>query len=120
MNRNKMNARQTVCRSGHVHDSQLEALRCNELNLLLKAGKIENLEIQKRYLLIPATKYPDPTANEKKVEYIADFVYYDKELEKTVIEDSKGFRTRDYVLKRKLMKRLYCNESTVFLETGKG
>ena len=38
---------------------------------------------------------------EKEVTYIADFVYYkDGEL---IVEDTNGFRTKDYIIKRKLM-----------------
>lgn len=39
---------------------------------------------------------------EKPVYYIADFVYIDKH-GNTVVEDTKGVRTKDYVIKRKLM-----------------
>lgn len=35
--------------------------------------------------------------------YIADFVYTDAATGKLVVEDAKGMRTRDYIIKRKLM-----------------
>ena len=116
---NKLHARKTFCAQGHLHDSKLEALRCNELNLLAAAGRIKDLRIQEAYLLIPPMKYGGPTENERKCEYIADFVYFDNDLEKTVIEDSKGHRTPEYIIKRKLVKQLYCNEDTVFIESGR-
>ena len=39
---------------------------------------------------------------EREAVYIADFVYKDAE-GREVVEDCKGMRTRDYLLKRKLM-----------------
>ena len=38
---------------------------------------------------------------EQKCSYIADFVY--TENGEKVVEDTKGFRTKDYIIKRKLM-----------------
>lgn len=115
---NKYYSNKTMCCCGHKHDSAKEAARCNELNLLLRAGEIENLEIQKEYLLIPAAQYSKPMKSERKVVYRADFVYFDKKSETTVIEDCKGVRTKDYILKRKLMKQLYCKDGKfIFVET---
>lgn len=132
---NKYNAVKTPCSHGHMHDSVKEAGRCDELHLLLQLGKIADLEFQKPYLIIPAL-YTEIASNEvyvsgkkkgqrkikrkcleRAVYYKADFVYYDKELDKTVIEDSKGKRTKDYILKRKLMRHQHCNETTIFIET---
>lgn len=39
---------------------------------------------------------------ERAVYYKADFDYLDKD-GKHVVEDTKGFRTKDYIIKRKLM-----------------
>jgi len=114
---NKYNAKKTPCFYGHIHDSVKEARRCEELHLLLKAGKIKNLQLQVEYELLPAQKYHLPTKNERAVTYVADFVYYDCTLNKTVVEDCKGKRTKDYIIKRKYFKNKYCDENTVFLET---
>jgi hypothetical protein len=38
---------------------------------------------------------------EREVAYIADFVY--TEDGKRIVEDSKGFKTKDFIIKRKLM-----------------
>lgn len=115
---NKYGAKKTHCQYGHVHDSVKEASRCNELHLLERAGKIHHLEIQKPFLLIESQKYAKPMKNEQKAEYKADFYYYDDDLKKWVIEDSKGHRTKDYVLKRKFVKKMYCADGeTVFIET---
>ena len=98
-----------------------------------KAGVIKDLQIQVKYELIPASyeevptgKYyvkglrrGEPIMKRKCVErpcfYIADFVY--SENGKTVIEDSKGMRTKEYKIKRKLMRQMYCNDNTIFKET---
>lgn len=40
---------------------------------------------------------------EKSVCYVADFVYTIAETGENVVEDSKGVRTKDYIIKRKLM-----------------
>lgn len=115
---NKYGSKKSVCSEGHTHDSAKEADRCSQLHLLQRAGEIADLEIQKEFLITPAIKYGKPMKNERKSCYRADFVYYDKALGKTVIEDSKGMRTKEYILKRKLVKQLYCQDGeTIFIET---
>ena len=91
----KYNARKTVI-DGITFDSMREGCRYKQLMLMQKAGVISGLQLQVKYCLIPKQK------GERAVDYVADFVYTDsKGLE--VVEDSKGMRTRDYVIKRKLM-----------------
>ena len=92
-------------------DSKKEAARYCELKLLQRAGKIKGLELQKSFELIPAQREPDTIGKrggvkkgkviEQAVKYVADFVY--TENGKTIVEDTKGFRTKDYIIKRKLM-----------------
>lgn len=82
-------------------DSQKEAFRYHELKLLEKAGEISDLQLQKEFVLIPQQKIDGKVA-ERKCSYFADFVYKDKE-GKMVVEDTKGVRTPDYIIKRKLM-----------------
>ena len=85
-------------------DSKREANRWAELRLLERAGKIEKLKRQVKYLLIPS-QYRDGKCIEREASYIADFVYVkDGHL---VVEDCKGFRTPEYKIKRKLMLQLY-------------
>lgn len=101
--------------NGITFDSKREANRYAELRLLEKAGIIQNLQLQVKYVLIPAQKEPDTVGArggihkgkviEKECSYIADFVY--EEDGKTVVEDTKGFRTKDYIIKRKLMLERY-------------
>lgn len=93
-------------------DSVKEARRNAELQLLAAAGEIRDLQRQVRFELIPAQREPDTVGPrggvhpgnviEKACEYIADFYYIDAD-GNAVVEDTKGFRTKDYIIKRKLM-----------------
>ena len=42
---------------------------------------------------------------EREVSYVADFVY--TENGKRIVEDTKGFKTKDYIIKRKLMLHVH-------------
>lgn len=42
---------------------------------------------------------------ERKVSYVAEFVYYQDG--KMVVEDTKGFKTDAYIIKRKLMRYVH-------------
>ena len=85
---------------GHTFDSKKEAKRYYELRLLEKAGEISDLQLQVKFVLIPSQRI-DGKLVERECAYKADFVY--QENGKTIIEDTKGFKTKDYVIKRKLM-----------------
>ena len=100
--------------NGITFDSKKEYKRYCELSLLEKAGKIHNLQMQVKFVLIPAQyeTYERYGKNgnrlkdgkrciEREVSYIADFVY--QKDGKQVVEDTKGMRTKDYILKRKMM-----------------
>ena len=90
--------------NGIRFDSKREANRWGELRILERAGKIQKLKRQVKYLLIPS-QYRDGKCIEREASYIADFVYIkDGHL---VVEDCKGFRTPEYKIKRKLMLQLY-------------
>ena len=92
-------------------DSEHEARRWDELVLLQKAGKITDLKRQVRYKLIPAQRDLQGHVIEKACDYVADFSYYEKQDGMKhpvhVVEDAKGVRTPDYVIKRKLMLQKY-------------
>ncbi len=113
MRNNKYKAIKT-CVNGIEFDSRKEAMRYQELLLLERAGVILKLERQVKYILIPAQyeTYERYGKNgqrlkdgqrllEKECAYIADFVY--EENEKEIVEDTKGIKTKDYIIKRKLM-----------------
>ena len=115
---------------GIVFDSKKEAKRYRELKLLEQAGEITDLQMQVKFELIPKqcsetefTKAGKPRLLERECSYIADFVYkvplmVEKQYTtvsgenetinlyygfETVAEDTKGFKTKDYIIKRKLM-----------------
>jgi len=101
---------------GTIFDSTKEARRWDDLILLQKAGKITDLRRQVAYELIPAqyetyerySKKGDRLKDgvrllERKVQYVADFVYTDAETGENIVEDTKGVRTPDYIIKRKLL-----------------
>ena len=99
---------------GIQFDSRKEMRRYQELLLLQRAGAILNLRRQVKYILIPAqyetyerygkngNKLKDgQRCIEKECAYVADFVY--EENGKEIVEDTKGIKTKDYIIKRKLM-----------------
>lgn len=112
VSRNKYGNTKIRC-NGETYDSKKEYQRACELSLLERAGRIANLRRQVKFLLIPTQREPDeigPRGGVKKgkvieheVAYLADFVYTDLETGETVVEDTKGIRTKDYIIKRKLM-----------------
>ena len=87
---------------GIVFDSKRERQRYCELKLLEKAGKIKDLSLQHKFELQPSFKKNGITF--RKITYIADFVYFDLERMKIVVEDVKGFKTKEYQLKKKLFE----------------
>ena len=97
---NKYHARKVI-RDGEAFDSIREYRRFCELCLLEKAGIIAELRRQVRFTLIPSQRGDNGKVIERPVTYIADFVY--TENGKQIVEDSKGARTKDYIIKRKLM-----------------
>lgn len=88
--------------NGETFDSKREFNRYQELQLLQRAGKITNLERQVRIPILPSQKDERGKVIERAVTYIADFVYFDIEQNKTIVEDAKGVRTPEYILKRKM------------------
>lgn len=89
--------------NGQVFDSKKEARRYKELLLLEKAGEIKDLRTQVKFKLIPAQR-DEATGKviERECSYKADFMYHD-EAGETIVEDVKGFRTKEYIIKRKLL-----------------
>lgn len=92
---------------GRTFDSRKEYNRYCELLLLERGGYISDLKLQVKYVLIPTQKDESGKVLERECSYIADFVYFDKKTQRTVVEDTKGFRTKDYIIKRKLMLERY-------------
>lgn len=102
-----------VITSDGVFDSKREYRRWCELKQKEQDGKIENLQRQVRIELIPAIYAPDIIGKrggkikgkliERKVSYVADFRYWDCGVNDYIYEDVKGVRTKEYILKRKLL-----------------
>jgi hypothetical protein len=87
--------------NGIKFDSIREAQRYSDLLLLQRAGEISDLRIQVPFELVPKQK--DSKGHViREIRYIADFVYIEKG--KCIVEDAKGFKTKEYQLKKKLMK----------------
>lgn len=108
----------TKTTDGLIFDSTREARRWEQLLLLKKAGKISDLERQVTYELLPnqyeTYERVSKTGKrlkdgqrliERKVDYIADFVYHDAETGELIVEDTKSpvTKTKEYIIKRKLM-----------------
>lgn len=110
----KYHSKKTVV-DGIVFDSLKESRRYGVLKALEKAGEISGLKRQVEFLLIPEQREPDTIGArggvhkgkliERKVCYVADFVY--ARGTELVVEDAKGFRTQDYIIKRKLMLHIH-------------
>lgn len=97
MHFNKYRAKKVDSPDGKF-DSKREYARWLVLKAAFAAGQITELRRQVPYTF---------ELNGKKIcKYISDFVYLDKD-GKTVVEDSKGFKTPEYRLKKKLMKAFH-------------
>lgn len=109
---NRKYGNKKIIRDGMTFDSAKEYRRYCELKLLEKAGEITDLQMQVKFVLIPSQREADIIGVrggtkkgkliEKECSYYADFVYLDKNGQR-VVEDTKGMRTTDYIIKRKLM-----------------
>ena len=84
------------------YDSHKEYHRSCLLKAMQRSGLISNLREQVPFELVPCQRGPDGKVIERAVSYKADFVYSDAD-GNTVVEDTKGIRTKEYIIKRKLM-----------------
>lgn len=91
----KFNAKPTHV-DGIRFASKREAQRFSELKNLERAGIISHLELQPRFPLIVGGKVV--------CTYVGDFRYLENG--KSVTEDVKGFKTGEYIIKRKLLMAL--------------
>ena len=88
--------------------SRKEGERYAELKLLERAGRIRSLVLQPKFELQEGFT----NAEGKKIRpitYIADFIYYDCDLDRTIVEDVKSpvTRTQVYMVKKKLFEYKY-------------
>lgn len=94
----KYGARETVV-DGITFPSAREAGRYSRLKLLLDAGLITDLQLQVPYELNEGGTH--------SLKYIADFVYIDVMTSARIVEDAKGYHTKEYRKKRRLMKKVH-------------
>ena len=87
---------------GKAFDSAREANRYTELYLMQKAGKIQDLQCQVSFELVPGIKSESGRGIQRPITYVADFTY--REDDRLVVEDAKGYRTEVYNIKKKLMR----------------
>ena len=80
-------------------ESEKEAARYGALLLRMKAGEIGMLELQVPFELNAGGKF--------SYTYVADFVYRILATGEQIVEDAKGYRTREYKKKRRLMKKIH-------------
>lgn len=107
--RNKYNNK-VVHADGFKFDSDLEYRRYLELKILVKAGKISDLRLQVKYELAEPVSFEFEARQKRSLAYIADFVYFDNETKKTVVEDAKSKATKKnstYRIKKHLMKSIH-------------
>lgn len=99
---------------GIVFDSRKEARYYLYLRQRLCDGEISDLRRQVPYELVPAVyreetvhlKTKDKTVRkivQRPVRYIADFVYVDVKTGTPQVIDCKGVRTKEYLIKKKMM-----------------
>jgi hypothetical protein len=109
---------QKVTVFGIEFDSKREARRYLDLKAAENAGVIHDLQMQVEFELIPAQyetfeRYGKKGQRlkdgqrciEKKCSYVADFTYWQDG--ERIVEDTKGHRTKDYIIKRKLMLHVH-------------
>ena len=97
-----MKGAERVTVDGQAFDSKRESRRWMDLLTLAKAGRISNLQRQVRIPLIGKNEgLKTPTG--KQMHYVADFQYYDHDLNAWVVEDAKGWATDVYKMKRAVL-----------------
>lgn len=108
---NKFKAKKTSY-NGITYDSKKEKKRALELELMQKNGKISELKRQVKFILQDSFKLIDKSKKSGfktilAIRYIADFTYFDCVKNCFVIEDVKGYRTRDFNIKWKMLEYLH-------------
>lgn len=102
MSKSKYHAKKTMV-YGIEFDSQKEAQHYMKLRSMEREGKIRNLKRQVEYELIPkqVTIFNGKQKTLRATHYVSDFEYDD--LFGHHVVDVKGLRTREYMIKKKLM-----------------
>lgn len=95
---------------GITFDSKKESLRYLDLKRKQELGQISDLELQPSFELQEKFKRDGKTY--RPIVYVADFRYIENG--KVIVEDVKGFKTKEYQLKKKML--LYKYEGFEFRE----
>lgn len=93
--------------NGMNFDSKKEYRRYEQLCQLQKMGLIGDLRTQVAFVLAGGVKIAGEARKRPSVRYVADFVYWDRQTGKQVVEDVKSAITKKdkvYRLKKHLMK----------------
>ena len=88
--RSKYNSIKTQI-DGHTFDSEKEANYYSELKIRLQSGDIKGFCLQPTFILASGLKYK------------ADFIIFHND-ESTEIIDTKGFKTKEYITKKKVFE----------------
>lgn len=100
----KPRSRQSKYRNTHTivdgikFASKKEAARYQQLKKLKQAGVIRDLRLQPRFKLVD------------EITYVADFEYHEVTTGRRIVEDVKGYRTREYKKKRRLVQEQHAIE----------
>lgn len=95
---------QKVDKYGCIWDSRKELREYERLLLLQQAGEIKTIMLQPKFELQPSFIYKEK--KQRAITYKADFMVVYTDGRKEIIE-VKGFKTRDYVLRKKLLLYKY-------------
>ena len=94
-----------VIYDGIKFDSKKEGAYYLKLKLLEEKGIIKDLKLQKEYILQESFKLNNKTY--RKISYKADFEYFSTIDNKIHVVDTKGFKTKEYLLKKKILAYKY-------------
>lgn len=101
---NKYRNKKVKC-DGIMFDSIAEMHRYCELKILQRSGIITDLQLQPTFIL--QDKFTKNGTTYRAIKYKADFMY--KENGQTIVEDVKGFKTKEFLIKQKLFEAKYKN-----------
>jgi hypothetical protein len=98
-----------------LHDHKVasikECRRYHDLVLLEQQKQITELQWQVPFIVCNGAEWDSEDGTSPllltPVKYVADFTYFDTSLQRYVVEDTKGVRTRLYLLKRQLFLLRY-------------
>ncbi len=112
--KSKYKAKKTVT-DGIKFDSKKEAARYEELKLLEKTGKIRDLRLQVPFVLQEGFKDNRSGKRIRPITYVADFVYTEVDTGEVYVDDTKGYRTEVYKIKKKMFLKKF-GQNYIFIE----